>query len=464
MSDKITELIENCKENKSTTLKLGGKGITKIPEEVYELTHLKTLDLMENQIKSVSPKIIQLQELEELWLTSNLLDEIPIEVSKLPNLRRLHITDNKLTKFPIEYLENDKLSHLCIRENLIEELPGEIEQIKIRDISLSNNKIKSIPITYDNADFFLTLGLRGNPLEEPPATIFNSGISNLLRFLLERDRGRTFVIPFTDELKTTFKQYLTYFGDFVSNTKGKLIKFEIKDIDEGLEIEIKTENNTDEEIEEVKGYMQEYVSFIKIKVNEISPDFEIQVDETKKDFVMLELRNQLRHLQSQVEIKIASNTALKEDRDRYYNLLVNMTSAKQEFVITNNSSSQNLLIQQNQYVTEIKTNLPNLIEELNQLRKYIPASENLTIQELSEVDNNLLEMEECEIGESNINKVPFKKLKRVLEEINSEDSNLNQVIKGSKRAMEAAQALGKTYNNFAEWLALPQVPKIFLGE
>ncbi|MBK8442872.1 MAG: leucine-rich repeat domain-containing protein [Sphingobacteriales bacterium] len=464
MTKEIQELIKKCKENNSTILKLDGKGLTDIPEEIYELTHLKNLSLMNNQITSVSPKILQLQELEELWLTSNQLEEIPIEISQLPNLRRLHLTDNKLIKFPIEYLKNERLSHLCIRDNLIEELPEEIEQIKIRDISLSNNKIKSIPITYDNADFFLTLDLRENPLEEPPASIFNAGISNLLRFLIERDRGRTFVIPFTDELKTTFKQYLTYFGDFVKNTKGKFIGFEIKDVEEGLEIEVKTENNTDEEIEEVRRYMQEYVSFIKTQIDEITPNFEIQVDDTKRDFVVLELKSQLRHLQTQVEIKIASNKALTEDRDRYYNLLLNMTSSKSEFVIYNNSSSQNLLIQKNQYIAKISSNLPSLIAELNELRKYIPPSEEFAAKELSEVDYELLKMEDCEIDESNIKKVPFKKLKRVLEEINDEKSTLNQVVKGSKKAIEAAQSLGKTYNNFAEWLALPQVPKIFLGK
>jgi len=38
------------------------------------------------------------------------------------------------------------------------------------------------------------------------------------------------------------------------------------------------------------------------------------------------------------------------------------------------------------------------------------------------------------------------------------------LIKGTQKGIEYAQKLGGTYNKFAQWLALPQVPDLFLGK
>jgi hypothetical protein len=59
---------------------------------------------------------------------------------------------------------------------------------------------------------------------------------------------------------------------------------------------------------------------------------------------------------------------------------------------------------------------------------------------------------------------PFKKMGRFLEKLGDEKSNFNKVLKGTKKGVELAQKAGKTYNKFAQWLALPQVPDVFLGK
>lgn len=457
----VNDIIHYCSDKKSHDLQLYSKGLFEIPESIYELTHITNLDLQKNNIKTISSKIIQLQNLEELWLSNNLIEEIPIEISQLPNLRRLHLSNNLLTNFPEEFLKNEKLSHLCIRGNLLESLPEDIENISIRDVSFNNNKISSIPITYDNADFYKSIGLGGNPLENPPSGLFNSSLSVLLKYLLEKDRGRKFVIPFSDELKTTFKQYLIYFGDFVKNTKGISIGFEIINVEEGLEIEVKTENNTDEEIVEIEKYMQEYVAFIKTKVDDIKPLFEMELDANKRNFVVVELKSQIRNLQTQLDIKVAANESLKEDRERYYQLLNNFGSSKQKIIINTNSSSENTLIQNTQILTQISSSLPNFIDELTEFRKHI-SSEDFVAKELSDIDLELLRMDDCGEVDSTGMKTQFKKLKRVLEDINNEESSLNQIVNGSQKAIVAAQKLASAYNDFAEWLGLPQVPKVFL--
>ncbi len=464
MNKEIETIIKDCKDHKRESLKLRNFELTEIPDGIFELTHLTSLDLMNNKIQKVSPKISQLTELKELWLTTNELESIPIEISELPKLKRLHLTENNFKNIPIELLSNKKISHLCMRENSIESLPAEIEKTLIRDIQLANNKISKIPMTFDNADFYLSLGLRGNPLEEPPSEIFHGDTATLFRYLIKKDRGRTFDFEFPNEIRTTFKQYLIYFSDFVKNTKGKYLEFEIRNVDNGLSVEIKTENNSEEEIAEIQKYMQEYVSFIKYKVDEVNPNFEIDIDDTTKQFTMVELRSQIRNFFTQLEIKQARIVSLEGDRDRYMEILQNFTSKPTVVNITNQNSSQSLLVQRNEFTNEIKNNLPNLIDQINELRSQLPDEHKFIISELKDIDQELLELEECEINDASIKKSTFKKLKRVLEQINDEDSELNKTLSASKKTIDAAQKIGSTYNNFAEWLGLPQIPRIFLGK
>lgn len=457
----VEQLIKEFKEKNTGTLKLEGLKLNEIPEEVFTLKNLKNLVLNRNNIREIPKQISQLSNLRELWLNNNKLEEIPIELALLPNLVRLHLSYNRFTKFPVEILSHESLRHICLRNNFIIELPPEIDQTKIADIQITRNKIERIPITFENADFYLSLGLEGNPLKDPPEELLKTSTA-LVKFLFERDKGKVFTIPFTTELKTTFKQYLTYFGDFVNYTKGRQIGFEVRDVHEGIAIEVKTENNTDEEIEEVKTYMQEYVSFIKSHVDEIKPKFEIQLDDTNKNFVILELRSQVRHMQTQVDIQLARNSALIEDRDRYYELLKNLTQQTPTYNITNRNFIKNVISQDIDFKIEIQQSIPDLLENLTNLRKLVPVEEKLLTNELEKIDDELLLVEES--SNQSASKPAFKRLKRVLDEINNEESTINKALKGSKKAIQIVQNIAKTYNNFAEWLALPQVPKVLLGK
>ncbi len=58
----------------------------------------------------------------------------------------------------------------------------------------------------------------------------------------------------------------------------------------------------------------------------------------------------------------------------------------------------------------------------------------------------------------------MNKMRRFLNEIADEDSDLHKAVQGAKKGVEMAQKVGKTYNKFAQWLALPQVPDLFLGK
>jgi hypothetical protein len=56
----------------------------------------------------------------------------------------------------------------------------------------------------------------------------------------------------------------------------------------------------------------------------------------------------------------------------------------------------------------------------------------------------------------------MNKMRRFLEKLADEDSDFHKAIKGAKKGIEMAQKVGKTYNKFVQWLALRQVPDVFL--
>ena len=57
---------------------------------------------------------------------------------------------------------------------------------------------------------------------------------------------------------------------------------------------------------------------------------------------------------------------------------------------------------------------------------------------------------------------PMNKLGRFLKRLGDENSEYNKIISGSQKGIETAQKVGKTYNKFAQFLALPTIPDVFL--
>ena len=58
----------------------------------------------------------------------------------------------------------------------------------------------------------------------------------------------------------------------------------------------------------------------------------------------------------------------------------------------------------------------------------------------------------------------LNRLKGFLDKLDDEHSAIKKGVKGKQKGLTRLQKLTSTYNKFAEWLALPQVPKVFLNE
>jgi internalin A len=104
---------------------------------------------------------------------------------------------------------------------------------------------------------------------------------------------------------------------------------------------------------------------------------------------------------------------------------------------------------------QIQTEFDNLKDELEDLDPKIDSY-------LDKIQDSLDELSPNSDREKVVK--PLNKLNRFLVKLSDPDSNYNKVITGTEKGIEYAQKLGRTYNKFAQWLAMPTVPELFLGK
>lgn len=109
---------------------------------------------------------------------------------------------------------------------------------------------------------------------------------------------------------------------------------------------------------------------------------------------------------------------------------------------------------------DIKVDLPAIQDDFVALKEAITEANPGLEEELNRIEDSLDEVSADD--DKKALKKPMNKMHRFLEKVADENSNFHKAIKGAKKGIELAQKVGKTYNKFAQWLALPQVPDLFL--
>ena len=84
-------------------------------------------------------------------------------------------------------------------------------------------------------------------------------------------------------------------------------------------------------------------------------------------------------------------------------------------------------------------------------------------KELQNVSKALEQAENCENKDDVKKKGIAAKLRRLVADLENEDSKLHKTVKGIKSGIGIAQDIAKGYNDIAQWAGLPQVPKPFLN-
>ena len=175
----VEALIERAKEEGWRGLNLRDRDLTELPDTLWELTVLESLDLSGNRLTELPAAIGQLVGLRSLVLgrwdedhiegwRGNQLTQLPAEVSQLSNLTELYFSRNQLTQLPTEVAQLTNLTKLDLRGNQLTQLPAEIGALtKLTTLDLSNNQLTQLPAEFTALTKLRRLDLRGNQLPIP---------------------------------------------------------------------------------------------------------------------------------------------------------------------------------------------------------------------------------------------------------------------------------------------------------
>jgi Leucine-rich repeat (LRR) protein len=153
-------------------LQLTDRGLTALPPEVTQLTHLQTLRLRDNQLTSLPPELGQLTDLQVLDLRGNQLTSLPPELGQLTKLHTLHLGANQFTSLPPEIAQLPNLELLDFGHNQFTSLPPEIGEItNLRVLYLHENRLTGLPPEITQLTSLDTLDLSGNQLTSLPPEI-----------------------------------------------------------------------------------------------------------------------------------------------------------------------------------------------------------------------------------------------------------------------------------------------------
>jgi Leucine-rich repeat (LRR) protein len=99
-------------------LNLSGQGLTKAPEDIFDKTNLKELNLSNNQLGgTLQAEVRNLSKLTVLNLSNNNFTGLPAEVGQLSQLQVLDLSNNNLTGLPYELGNLKNLLRLDLRGN-----------------------------------------------------------------------------------------------------------------------------------------------------------------------------------------------------------------------------------------------------------------------------------------------------------------------------------------------------------
>mmetsp|Transcript_23517 Transcript_23517/g.50964 ORF Transcript_23517/g.50964 Transcript_23517/m.50964 type:complete len:278 (-) Transcript_23517:51-884(-) len=134
---------------KTNVLSLTEHGLEEIPEQVYQLTSLRTLDVSKNKIQNLG-KISQLTELKSLNCDENALATSSLsQISKLSKLQTLSLGKNRLENSANQTFPSlpPKIKILKVHGNSFSSIPRQIcdPTLPLEKLDLSCNNLAVIP-------------------------------------------------------------------------------------------------------------------------------------------------------------------------------------------------------------------------------------------------------------------------------------------------------------------------------
>jgi len=288
----VLQFILRAKEKKASVIDLSNKGITELPDEIGEISGLRTLNLCYNN-----------------------LTQLPSSLCNLGNLNKLLLTRNKLTKLPLGICNLTKLKILDLSYNPIVKLPHEIGLFSNLDfLDASYCELRSLPLDISNLYNLKTLNLEENPLEFPPQKVIKRGLYAIMHYLTiekrkkEASRVMMQIFNMPEIIQTPFREYIKYFNQMVSKANHKDVIFDLNFINQDFYQEMDLNAG-------VEGYLYDIMRYIQEKVETLKSTGELDKAVTNIYFEskMTELKSRLNKFNESLDDKINEIRRMKRE-------------------------------------------------------------------------------------------------------------------------------------------------------
>ncbi|XP_060787852.1 leucine-rich repeat-containing protein 2 isoform X3 [Neoarius graeffei] len=272
-------------EDKKFIFELSGDKWRKLPEDLQYMTYLREWHIHRTQIQKLPEYIEQFVDLCVLDMPKNRFTQLPAEIGKLANLKELNMNYNKLSSIPPELGECENLEKLEMTANLdLSELPFELSNLKkLKHLDLAENKFATIPVSVLRMSSLQWLDISKNSLRDLPEDI--DRLEELQTLFLHKNKLK--YLPMSTANIVTLKM-LVVSGDELTCipaglTENPALKF-IKLFDNPISLDVSEDkkDNTLEQTEHDKEFMQTYIETLKDRAHRISKQVLHKADLTYK--------------------------------------------------------------------------------------------------------------------------------------------------------------------------------------
>ncbi|KAI5862413.1 putative cell morphogenesis protein Sog2 [Durotheca rogersii] len=133
-----------------------------------------TIDLSRKNIQALPDEVVDIikNELERLALSHNKLSSLPSRFSECTHLRYLNVRNNQIREFPLSLCDLKSLEILDMGRNKIRVLPPEIAKLtSLKVLAVQKNRIEELPLCLADMVSLQMLRLDGNNILFPPKEI-----------------------------------------------------------------------------------------------------------------------------------------------------------------------------------------------------------------------------------------------------------------------------------------------------
>lgn len=147
-------------------------GVRELPESIFGLVNLKSLNLGWNNIEVMPSSVGKLINLEELDVRGNAFVSLPEEISQLRGLRSLCVLRSNVVRLPDGVCDLVNLEELDVGDTAFCVFPdGFLKLVNLNKLRVRNTKVSRLPDGFENLTRLRFIDISGTAVSELPESV-----------------------------------------------------------------------------------------------------------------------------------------------------------------------------------------------------------------------------------------------------------------------------------------------------